>query len=81
MLQLAHAACEAVAAAVEQGDVRAALAVLKGVGVLAGTPPAIGGEEPEVLAQEATIATEELAADRSMRALIAAFRGAPARNG
>jgi transposase-like protein len=77
MLQLAHAACETVAAAVERGDVRAALAVLKGVGALGGTTPEIGGEDPEELAHDATVATQEHAADRSMRALLAAFRGAP----
>ena len=44
LFQLAQAACETVANALEHGDVRAALVVLKGVGVLGGTPPVIGGE-------------------------------------
>ena len=75
LIQLAQAACETVAAAVEQGDVRAALVVLKGVGVLAGTLPVIGAENPDELAHDATVAAQELAADRYMRGLVAAVRG------
>ena len=36
---------------------------------------AIGAEDPEVLAQEAVITTQELAADRYMLAVIAALPG------
>ena len=43
--QLASVALETVADAVESGDVRAALAVLKGLGALSGAAPALGGSK------------------------------------
>ena len=49
--------------------------MLKGVGALGGTSPTIGAEDPDELAQDATVAAQELAADRYMRGLIAAVRG------
>ena len=46
LLTTAQAAARIVAQAVEGGDVRAALAVLKGLGFLAGDRPAIGPTTP-----------------------------------
>ncbi len=39
LLQIARSAAETVAAAVDHGDVRASLAVLRGIGLLAGAAP------------------------------------------
>jgi hypothetical protein len=43
---LANGAVEAVEQAIEQGDLRAALAVLRGVGLLSGQPAPIGPADP-----------------------------------
>ncbi len=71
LLHLAHAALEAVATAIDRGDVRAALGVLKGIGALPGTPPSIGGENPEELAEDAAIEAKQRASDRIVRSLTA----------
>jgi len=67
LLQLASAAADVVAAASQRGDLRAALAVLKGTGALAGSPPTIRSEDPAELAEEAEVADHELAAARLWR--------------
>ena len=66
---LVHRALEAVEAAIHKGDVRAALAVLKGLGALAGEHPEIGSEDPEELAEEQQITQRERAAQRDLRRL------------
>jgi len=60
-------AVEAVRGAVRSGDVRAALAVLKGTGVLSGAAPTIGAEDPAELAEEIEADEQERAAARMWR--------------
>ena len=62
------AAADVVATAIQQGDLRTALAVLKGIGVLAGSPPAIGSEDPAELAEEAEVTVRERTARRGLGA-------------
>lgn len=69
LLQLAHSASDTLAAAIEQGDVRAALAVLKGVGALSGSAAPIPGEIASELAENAQITASERASERLMRKL------------
>ncbi len=52
LLSLAEKAARTVEGAVEGGDSRAALAVLKGLGLLNGEPPEIGSDDPEDLEEE-----------------------------
>src|SRR5262249_43818733 len=52
LFHLAEIAADVVVHAVRNGDLRAALAVLKGLGVFPGVAPAIGGEDPDELAEE-----------------------------
>lgn len=68
---LAEAALEAVEGAVKNGDVRAALAVLKGLGALSGNAPNIGAEDPVELAEEKRLAERERANQRDLRQLLA----------
>lgn len=72
LMGVGEAAAEVVAAAVEGGDVRAALAVLKGLGLLDGRPRGVGGEDPETLQAEAELSSREQEKDRSWRQLMAA---------
>jgi hypothetical protein len=69
--QLANVALETVAGAVESGDVRAALAVLKGLGALSGTRPAVGSDDARELSEEAELSARERASARELRRLIA----------
>ncbi len=71
LLQIARSAAETVAAAVDYGDVRASLAVLRGIGLLVGAPLQIDGEDPAELAEEAEIAARERASERAMRSVTA----------
>ena len=52
----AYYATDVVAQAVEAGDVRASLAVLKGIGALNGSQKHPGSDKPEVLAEDAQLA-------------------------
>ncbi len=45
-------AIDALEAAIDSGDVRAAIAVAKGLGLLSGDAPHIGSEDPQVLHRE-----------------------------
>jgi hypothetical protein len=67
---LVEAALEAVEAAVKKGDVRAALAVLKGLGALSGTAPNIEAEDSVELAEEKRFAERERANHRDLRKLL-----------
>ena len=67
LLSLAHAACETVATAIGAGDARTALAILKGIGVLPGNPPAIGCEDPDELQEEARLEARQREGERFMR--------------
>ena len=44
-----------VAEAVEQGNLSASLSVLKGLGVFGGGLPTVGSDDPNVLAEQATM--------------------------
>lgn len=59
LLGVALSASETVASAIESGDVRTALTVLKGMGVLSGELPRIGPEDPEEIRNDAAIAAGE----------------------
>lgn len=64
---VANAALETVSAAVDAGDVRAALAVLKGTGVFAGSCPSIGSDDSVEAEKDAELAARERASDRLLR--------------
>jgi hypothetical protein len=68
---LAEMALETVQAAVEKGDVRAALAVLKGLGALPGAAPHVGAEDPGELAEQKHIRDQQAASLRNLRRLLA----------
>ncbi len=59
LLRVADKAAEVVGKAVDQGNLNAALAVLRGLGALSGTLGRPGCEDPEVLRQAAVLAQEE----------------------
>ena len=59
LLRVADKAAEAVGNAVDQGNLNAALAVLKGLGALSGMAVTPGPEDPEVLRKWAEQAQEE----------------------
>lgn len=56
LLVMADQATETVKKSVDRGSLQSAFAVLKGLGVLAGTAPSIGEADPEVLRRAARIA-------------------------
>ena len=56
LAQAASAAAAVVASAIEKGDLRASLAVLKGIGALDGNERRPGSDRPEVLEEEAKLA-------------------------
>lgn len=64
---VANAALGTVSAAVDAGDVRAALAVLRGTGVFAGSCPSIGPDDPAEVEEETELAARERASNRLLR--------------
>jgi hypothetical protein len=62
-----RAALETISTAIGNGDVRAALAVLKGTGVLAGQEPLIGPEGPTEVEEEAKLEVRERMSNRLLR--------------
>ncbi len=68
---LVDAALETIQEAVRGGDVRAALAVLKGLGALPGSAPTIGADDPVELAEERSLTERERALHRDLRRLTA----------
>ncbi len=71
LLISARKAAETVSAAIDQGDVKAALAVLRGLGGLSGQLPKVGSSDAEVLEQEAELEKREEESDlfdRTIRA-------------
>lgn len=66
-------AVEAVTEAIEAGDGRMALQVLKGVGALSGQSPPCASDDPDILRQEAEIAQQASESDRQMRKLLSSF--------
>lgn len=69
LLHLAHQAADTVAQAVEEGDVRAALVVLKGLGFLPERAARFGCDDPEILREEAEITANKEALERQLRAM------------
>ena len=69
LLATAHRAAANVAKAIEEGDLRASLAVLRGLGSLAGKGPVCGTDDPQVLREESEIAKKESQFHRSLRNL------------
>jgi hypothetical protein len=64
---VAQRAVQTVCNAVEAGDARIAIALLRGLGFLGGTAPAIGTDRPAVLKEETTLAERAADTDRLMR--------------
>ena len=64
-------AADNLAAAVEQGDLKASVLLLKGLGGLAGVAPHVGSEIPEQLAEEAEISQVEAQTAASLRRSLA----------
>ena len=60
-------AMETVCAAIEEGDVRAALAIVRGAGVLGGYSAEIGPEAPAGVEEEADLAARERQWNRLLR--------------
>ncbi len=73
LLMTAREAVDKVGEAVRSGDVRVALAVLKGAGGLEGHSPRIGSGDPDLLQKEADIERNEEEAMMAIRALSATF--------
>lgn len=71
LLAVAERAMTNVAEAVEQGDLRASLSVLKGLGVFGGHPPSVGSDDPKVLAEDEAL-REQTAETARMYARLAA---------
>jgi len=67
---IAERAAETVSQAVESGDVRASLALLKGLGILAGQRAPIGSGDANVLREEAELAAQEDENHRRLRSLL-----------
>ncbi len=74
LLATAEKAVDTVANAIEKGDLKAALTLLKGVGILSGQEPRIGDADPDVLKAEAEIAEQQAQSDRLMRSLLVFFK-------
>ena len=70
---VAQRAVEAVSSAVDSGDPKTALALLKGMGLLDGRRAAIGSEDPEVLREEANLDERDAETDRLMRMIAASL--------
>jgi hypothetical protein len=77
MLALAPKAERTVAEAIEGGDVRTSLQVLRGIGALSGERVSVGSDDPEVLRQEAKIERHEEDSDRALRGIIAQLSSRP----
>ena len=70
LLQLAERAIETIEEAVAEGDVRAALAVLKGLGLLDGRPLPLNSDDPADLEREWEIENMRKAREYQMEVLI-----------
>ena len=68
---LAETALSTLQNALEAGDARAAIAILKGAGMLDGQRPTIGPEEPDAVREEAALARREAEAILRTRRMLA----------
>jgi hypothetical protein len=73
LISTALAATETVNQAISGGDVKAALTVLKGLGVLAGSVPPIGPDNPDDLKQEDEYSQAERKNARLYRSIASSF--------
>ena len=73
LVAVAEKAVRNVGEAVERGDLRASIAVLKGLGALGGTLPGIGSDDPQILAGEAARREQMATAARAVADLYAAL--------
>lgn len=73
LLMTARDAAGQVAAAVKSGDVKVALAVLKGVGAFSGRSPQFGSGDPGKLEREADLEVQEEDAKLLDRAILASY--------
>ena len=71
LLAVAERAMTNVAEAVEQGNLKASLSLLKGLGVFGGHLPTVGSDDPKVLAEDEAL-REQTAANARMYARLAA---------
>ena len=72
LLAAAKTAASNVSSAVEDGDLKASLTLLKGLGALSGRIRAIGSDDPEVIEEEAFIVAETGKLMRKLRTPISA---------
>lgn len=72
---LVDSAIDTVAAAIGDGDVRSALMLLKGVGLLSGEAGIIGGDDAAMLQREAGVSIRERSSELARRELFATFPG------
>jgi hypothetical protein len=80
LLWAAHEAAGVVAGAIERGDVRAAVAILKGMGAVNGSRPSVGPQDAETLrlshearTREAGVAAREHEAELVRREMFVGF--------
>lgn len=66
-------AINTVGSAIEGGDARTALSILKGAGLLSGEAPGIGSEDSNALRQQARVREKERKAELDRRELLAGF--------
>jgi len=71
LIATAKTSASNISEAVEQGDVKASLAILKGIGALSGHLPTAGSEDPTVLREEAELSDREEQTSLMMRGLLA----------
>lgn len=71
LMACSHKAAENVAAAIESGDTRLSLVVLRGLGNLCGNAPATGVTDPDAMREDDEISRSEREQAKSMRRLLA----------
>jgi len=71
LLAIAERAVEAVSQAIEGGDVRTAVSLLRGLGVLDGQRTRIGPEDADVLREEEELSAREEESSRRLRSVLA----------
>ncbi len=71
LLTAASRATAVVSRAIDEGDLRAAIALLKGLGLLSGSGQIeVGPDDPNLVRAEAELAEKEAASERFMRSLV-----------
>jgi DNA-binding LacI/PurR family transcriptional regulator len=71
LLACSHKAADNIAQAIESGDVRLSLVILRGLGALSGNPPTLGTDDPDLLRDEEETARAEGAQLRMLRRALA----------